>query len=333
MPTSIYTDETIYKPELWAREGLQILFENIGLRGMVHTDFNEELAEKGDTVNTRVPAIFTAQATGANGQVTATQNPQATKIPIVLDTNIEVTYPIRDVNNSNALADLRNEFFEPAILAILRKIEDDGLAALVHATNGFGDATDSHVINATAGSPFAPATFKLVHIATAAYHLDDAKVPDDNMRMMVISHKQLLDLITTGAGVSGDLLLKANEAAGQSALRERFIGRLMGFNIAMQQGVPSEAAAATGFPNAGVDVAPFFHRNAVAYVNRPLPGVPPQSGAAVSVQSFANQSIRVSIGYSIMDKHTLMSTDVLYGWKVMRQEMGGVIKTANTVST
>ncbi len=331
MPTSIYTDETIYKPELWAREGLQILFENIGLRGKVHQDFKDEIAEKGDTVNTRVPAIFTAQDTAADGGVTATQNPQATKITVTLDKNKEVTYPIRDVNNAKALVDLRNEFFEPAILAILRAIEDDGLAALVHATNGFGDSTDSHVINAAvSGSPATPDTFKLLHIATAAFHLDDAKVPDDGRRHMVISHKQLLDLIT--AGGSSDLMLKANELGGQSALRSREIGTLFGMNLSMQQGVPTEAAAGSGYPNAIVDVAPFFHRNAASYISRPLPGVPPSTGAAVAVNNFADQAIRVAIGYSIMDKHTLMSVDVLYGWDVMRQEMGGVVKTANALS-
>ncbi len=32
---SIYTNVDIYKPEIWAMESLQILFENIGIRGKV----------------------------------------------------------------------------------------------------------------------------------------------------------------------------------------------------------------------------------------------------------------------------------------------------------
>lgn len=330
MTTSIYTSpgDVIYKPELWSAESLQILFEHIGIRGMVHTDFSAEMAEKGDTINTRIPAIFTAQDTGSAGEVTSEQLPDATNVAVILDKNQEVTFPIRDVPQSHALKDLRIEFMEPAALALLRGIENNGISKMSDATNGFGDTTDSNVIAPTVTDANTPDTFALSIIARAAMELDVDKVPDDGRRHMVLSPKQLYDLVDASA--TQDLLLKANEVGGASALRNRAIGQLFGFNMSMQQGILQDAAAASGYPNAPVDKALFFHRNSVAYVTRGLPAIPPGLGAQVSTVSDSGQTLRVAIWYDGTAKAVKISIDALWGWKVMRQNMGGLIKTKAT---
>lgn len=324
MATSIYTDETIYTPELWAREGLQILYENIGLRGRVHTDFTREFAEKGDTINTRVPAIFTAQDAEADGSVTSVQSPSATKISVTLDKNQNVTYEIRDAQQAKSLADLRAEFFLPAVLALIRGIEDNGISKMTDATNGFSDATDSNVLQPVS-SGVTPATFTLTHIAQAGFKLDDRKVPDDGLREMCIAQDQLLDLIT--AGGASDLMLKANELGGESALRDRRIGGLFGFNITMQQGILEAAAAASGYPDAAVKKALFWHRNAVTYANRMLPNPGSGQGVQIAVVYEFDQALRVAIGYEILNKRQVWSLDAVWVWHVLRQEMGGTIWT------
>ena len=50
-----------YIPELWAQESLMILEANMVMAGLVHRDFENEIAEFGDIVNTRRPQKFEAK--------------------------------------------------------------------------------------------------------------------------------------------------------------------------------------------------------------------------------------------------------------------------------
>ena len=328
---SIYTNEDIYKPQIWAMESLEIFRDNLGIRATVNVDFKNEIASKGDTINTRIPAVFTANDTDADGGVGSgnVQDPQATNIQISLDQNKEVTFGIRDLSDAKSLKSLRDEFMEPAIIAIVEAIEDHGISVMANATTGFGDTTDSNVIETVAGGTGnVPDTFQLLHIANAARLLDEDKIPN-RLRYMVISPKQQEDLITDGGDISTALLMKSNEIGGDSALRERRIGRLQGFDIFMQQGIAQTAAADSGYPSSTYDRALFWYRNAVTYVTRPLPTPPTGAGAEVAVQSHDDQSIRVSVGYVILDKRLIISLDAVWGWKVIRHEAGGSIVTVN----
>jgi len=327
VPTSIYTNEDIYKPELWAMESLEIFHDIVGIRNSVHTDFKDEVANKGDTVNTRIPAVFTAEEANATGGVDTVQSPQATNVQVVLDQNFHVTFDLRDVTQAKSLKNLREEYFEPAVIALVEQIENDGITALSHATTGFGNTTLSNVIE-TVATGTTPDVLRLEHIAKAARLLDENRIPN-RMRTMVISPKQMEDLITSGGTVSSSLLMKSNEIGGESALRERRIGRLQGFDIAMQQGIATTAdVTGTGYPDADSQRALYWYRNGVSYVTRPLPTPPTGSGASVAVRSFENQAMRVAVGYEILNKRLLISLDAIWGWKPTRLEAGGSIVTA-----
>jgi len=337
MPVSIYGTtggDDIYKPELWAMESLEIFHDNLGIRAAVNIDFSKEVANKGDTVNTRIPALFVANDTGSSGEVESAniQNPKATNVPVVMDTNKEVTFGIRDVSDATSLKSLRNEFMEPSVIAFLEAIEDHAISVMSNTTSGFGDTTDSNVIE-TVGTGNAPDTFQLFHIANAARLLDDAKVPN-RLRYMCISPKQQEDLITDGGEMSTALLMKSNEIGGESALRERRIGRLQGFDILMQQGIitTADAAGTSVYPNGSWDRALFWYKNAVTHIVRPLPTPPTNAGAAVAVQSYDGASIRVSLQYQLIQKRLLVSLDGIWGWKVLRQDGGGSIITLNTAA-
>lgn len=328
---SIYTGAgaDIYKPEIWAAETLAIFEQRRGIRSCVHVDFRKEIAEMGDTVNTRLPQVFVANDANATGGVDDAdiQAPKAENKQVVLDTNKNVTIELRDVQQGESLKDLQAEFMYPSALAILKSIEDSGIAALSHVTTGFANPATSSVLEAgVTGTPNVPAAFGLTHIASAAKSLDDNSVPDYD-RCMAISPMQVLDLHTNGGDISNAILMKANETSGESALRDRHIGRLQGIDVFMLQGTLTEAAAGSGYPTLPVHVAPFWWKNAAAYVNRMLPSPPQGAGANVSVQSYDGQAIRVSIGYEIRNKRTLMSMDALWGWKVLRPEAGGVVKS------
>ena len=47
-----------------AKESLLRLRNNLVMRQLVYTDHSQEFAQKGDTVNVRIPATFTAKEFG-----------------------------------------------------------------------------------------------------------------------------------------------------------------------------------------------------------------------------------------------------------------------------
>lgn len=55
VPFAVVGDDypSAYIPELWANESLAILEENMVIGNLVHRDFENVIANFGDTVNTR----------------------------------------------------------------------------------------------------------------------------------------------------------------------------------------------------------------------------------------------------------------------------------------
>lgn len=323
--------ELLYKPEVWAMETLAIFFEEIGIRDWVHTDFNNEIAEFGDTINTRIPDIMTAHDVGSDGSVDTIQDPSATNVQVILNRNRHVTFALRDRARTVSFKNLQAEFMRPAALGLIRNIERDGLAVIVHATNGFDTATGIQIEPVTATGGTLPDTYQIELVAQAARDLDIALVPDDGQRFHAITPKQLYDM-TLSSGPDTALMLDVSKLGGESFLRDRRLGRLFGIQVEMMQGVTSlnlaASSAASTYPDAPVEVAPFWWRNAVAYVNRPLEQVPDGQGVTMAVESHENQAVRVTIGYDMIEKKQNVSIDLLWGFKVMRQAAGGVVKTA-----
>ena len=53
IPSCYANDNDAYIPERWAQEGLLLLEENSVTAALVHRDFEDEVREFGDVVNTR----------------------------------------------------------------------------------------------------------------------------------------------------------------------------------------------------------------------------------------------------------------------------------------
>src|SRR6185369_14191094 len=84
---------TAYTPELWSRKSVAILREKIVMPGLVRRDFSVDLAQAGDTVNTRKPAKMTAADVNPVTGV-AVQDVSATNIPITLNKHKHTTFLI-----------------------------------------------------------------------------------------------------------------------------------------------------------------------------------------------------------------------------------------------
>ena len=48
-------DNDAYIPEIWARESLEFLYENMVVANLVNRDFEAEVANYGDEIHTRIP--------------------------------------------------------------------------------------------------------------------------------------------------------------------------------------------------------------------------------------------------------------------------------------
>lgn len=109
-------------PELWAQEGLAVLEENMVIGGLVHRDFENVIQSYGDVVNTRRPGTFTPNRKGVNDDV-ITQDVTSTNVAIPLNQHSEVTFMIRDVEQSYSFKDLVSIYLQEAVIGQARLID------------------------------------------------------------------------------------------------------------------------------------------------------------------------------------------------------------------
>lgn len=116
------TGERAWNPEIWAAETLAILQENMVVGLLVHTDFSDEIASFGDTVNTRKPGEFVGKRKGTNDDVTV-QAATATKVAVVMNQHVHTSFLIRDGEESRSFEDLVAEYLEPAAASLAEHID------------------------------------------------------------------------------------------------------------------------------------------------------------------------------------------------------------------
>ena len=116
------TNERAWNPEVWAAETLVVLEENMVIGHLVHTDFEDEIAAFGDTVNTRLPGTFKAKRKGTNDDVDV-QDATATKVAVVLNQHVHTSFMIRDGEESRSFVDLIDTYLKPAAKSLAEHID------------------------------------------------------------------------------------------------------------------------------------------------------------------------------------------------------------------
>jgi hypothetical protein len=91
-------------PEAWAKEGRVILEENMVAANLVHGDFENEIHNFGDAVNTRRPGTFKIKRK-VDG-TTWSQRANATNVRVPLDQWFYNSFIIRDGEASLSFQDL-----------------------------------------------------------------------------------------------------------------------------------------------------------------------------------------------------------------------------------
>ncbi len=277
-------------PEFWASAILAQLYNKSVVLNLVHRDFSQLVASKGETVHATLPAKATVQ--DVDTTTPSSVDASATSIPVTLDKWRE-TKPIKftDKMNSMSEVDLVQLYAMPMAEAIIEDVEK----ALISTAETF----TTSVVNTldTVGK-----------FAEVKKQFDTALIPAEN-RSVVLSPagEQSYHTLFGVYNVGGDAGV-ADQITGQ-------LGARFGIGFYGQPLVANELGIA-------------FDRNAIALVTRPLgisPGAPAGSQA---VQSYKGLGIRVVIAYDGRLKSTFITADVLYGAKVLDDRRGFLIKAS-----
>lgn len=217
-------DVDAFIPEVWAQESLMILENNMVLGNLVHRDFSDQIANFGDTVNTRKPSKFTMKRKGDSDSVTV-QDANATNVPVRLDQHLHTSFLIKDGQESKGFKSLVNEFLSPAILSIAEGV-DQILAAqayqfLPNAVGSLGGTTNAGTLIA------------------ARDKMNQLLVPSQGRTIVMPSNMEAA-LLSDKDFVTAD---KVGDAG--TALREGSLGRKYGFDLFMAQQQPSIATGNT----------------------------------------------------------------------------------------
>jgi hypothetical protein len=111
----------IYDPTFWAQETLMQLYPKQIFANLVYGQFENIVANQGDTINTRLPATMAARNVDSTW---VGVEPSAVNVQIKMDQWKEVQFKIGDKTASLSIKDLRAEYFQPAAEALTVAIEE-----------------------------------------------------------------------------------------------------------------------------------------------------------------------------------------------------------------
>jgi len=209
-------------PELWSRESLAILEENIVAAGLVHRAFENEIKDFGDTVKTRRPSELDAIRKGVNDNVTI-QDVSTVDVDVKLNQHVHTSFIIKDSERSKSFADLVATYLRPAMLGQARYLDQVVLGQYVH-----------FIVNSYAGhlGGLTDSTAKAYVLeARQKMNTNKAYMQGRNMIVTPSSETELLKL---------DLFNSAEKVGDDgTALREASLGRKLGFNFFLCQNMPT----------------------------------------------------------------------------------------------
>ena len=229
-------DNDAYIPEVWAQESLMILENNMVAANLVHRDFEDEIADYGDVVNTRRPNTFTAVRKNDDDNVT-NQAATATNVRVPLNQWFHTSFTIKDGELSKSFKNLVNEYLRPAAISIAQAIDE----VVLMQQYQFLENVAGHLGTA-------PGKTELIEL----------KELMSNNQCPLIGRHLIVNPSMEGDLLDNDSFTDADKVGDQGeAMREGFLGRKYGFTTYMDQNGPSvvSAAIATDATNAGPDAA------------------------------------------------------------------------------
>jgi hypothetical protein len=221
-------DNDAYIPEMWAQEGLAILEENMVIANMVHRDFEDEVRNFGDVVNTRRPGTFRISRK-KDGTTLTQQDASATNVQVPLDQWFYTSFVIKDGEASKSFQDLVDIYLRPGMQSIARAVD----RAVLGRVHNFLRAPANRVGRLQ----------NLTSVNSKDYLLEAREVLNVN-KAPVDGRSLVLAPASETALLKNDMFIKANERGdGGTALENAELGRILGFATYMDQNVNSLGAA------------------------------------------------------------------------------------------
>ncbi|REJ65636.1 MAG: hypothetical protein DWQ31_16990 [Planctomycetota bacterium] len=220
-------DNDAYIPELWAQEGLVLLEENMVAAMLVHRDFEDEVAEFGDVVNTRRPGNFKIRRKTDNDDVEQ-QDATSTNVQVPLDQHFYNSFIIKDGEASKSFQELVTIYMLPAMQVIARSV-DRAILGRVHEFLGGPANRVGRLLN-------------LDETNSKNYVLEARKILNDN-KAPIQGRRLVLGSASETSLLKNELFISAERRGdGGNALENATLGRILGFDTFMDQNVNDIAA-------------------------------------------------------------------------------------------
>lgn len=190
------------------------------MSNLVHRDFSPLVASFGDVVNTRRPNEFSMRRKSQSDSV-ETQDASSTNVQVPLNQHIYINFTIKDEEASMSFKELIDYYAQPAAKEMATSL-DQILIGQVHGylANKAGKLATMSSSNAK------------------DYVLDARQVLNDNKaypsgRNLVVSPSAETEMLKT------ELFIAAEKRGDMgTALEEARLGRILGFDVYMDQNVP-----------------------------------------------------------------------------------------------
>ena len=283
-------------PTIVAANALGYLKNNTVMARLVARDWDNEVAQFGQTIKIGYPGTLSANDK-AEGSTITLQQPSASEYTVTLNKHKEVSFIIEDFGRFLARPDWFSIYMETAMSVLAEQIDGDltalysGLSQSIDASSGLGEDD----------------------LRLARRYLNTAKAPLAN-RYVVLEEDAEYEALGIERLVNRDYAESlGNMAAGS------YINRAYGFDIFMSQSVKTS----TTHKNLA------FHRNAFVLATRPLATAPAGMGVVQSVMNEDGIGLRVTMSYDHDYLGGKVTVDVLYGVAELRDNHGVVILTAD----
>ena len=211
-------DLDAFIPEVWAQEGLMLLENNMVAGNLVHRDFENQIANFGDIVNTRLPANFVGKRKTDADSVTV-QNAVTPNVAVPLNQHLHTSFLVKDGEESKGFQSLRDNLLAPAMLSLAQMVDEVVLSEVYQ-----------FLPNAVGQLGVTPTKETVIAVRNK---MNQLKVPMEG-RNLIITPQTEADLLAIDSWITAD---KVGDEG--TALREGSLGKKYGILHWMSQNTPS----------------------------------------------------------------------------------------------
>jgi hypothetical protein len=283
------SNQATFIPEIWAARALNFLHQNCIMMGLVNRDWENEVAQYGDTINIQSYGTFEVKDKVA-GQATQPQTTTSDNLAIVLNQHKEITFVIESVARAQSKISIMDGYIKRAMQAHTKAM-DKALLLAAYATlpaaNRFGNAS---------------AALAKADMIAARRFLNLKEIPDDNRHWVFLDDAGLLNIDT----------FTRNDSIGDgSAIKTGVVGYAYGSPVRKDPRVWQVGDSPAGVHNL------YFHSDGITLCTRPLEQ--PEAGLGVKsyVANMDGIGLRITSGYSLDKLGYQVTIDILYGIKVI----------------